>query len=501
MAWAWGDTFDCYAAVADALNGYWDSGNAGTVTLQPGRFSGSQALNFSSGATTTITLIKSSGANDALHHITCAFWQSAALSGTTAGLSFQLQDGTTNQCSVVFRSDGAILLTSGSPIGTTLATYAGAVTATSTWFAFEIEVLISGTAGYMNVRKNGNTVNDFASVTSLNTRSTANNYANRLAVVMYNAVSAQRLDDLYWRSDATALSWYGDMRGYTRAPASDAAVQFSRTPTGVLTQTVPTSAPSPLILAAVSSVYTAFVAGYSGTVTATAVAVNAIGGATNMKCAIFADNGSGSPGAILASATAPFTPVVAGTNSFTFSPGVSVVKGTTYWIGMITDGATTNYAASSTNTLPSTAAMAYSAFPQASPVLTTNRTAQMSWTYTATPANWQAVAEAQQDATTSYVYDSVPGHADLYGIAPIASTPLTTYAVTTRAYMLKSDAGTRTAAVQLKSGSSTVASPTVVLTTSSWQWAWRHDTLDPQTGAAWTAAAVNVAQVGPVVIA
>jgi hypothetical protein len=125
----------------------------------------------------------------------------------------------------------------------------------------------------------------------------------------------------------------------------------------------------------------------------------------------------------------------------------------------------------------------------------------MSITYTATPANWQAVSEAQQDATTSYVYDSVPGHADFYGIAPIASTPLTTFAVVTRAYMIKSDAGTRTAAVQLKSGSSTVASPTVVLTPSNWQWAWRHDTVDPQTGSAWSAAAVNVCNIGPLVVA
>jgi hypothetical protein len=115
--------------------------------------------------------------------------------------------------------------------------------------------------------------------------------------------------------------------------------------------------------------------------------------------------------------------------------------------------------------------------------------------------NYMMVAEAQQDATTSYVYDSVPGHADFYGINAIASTPLTTFAVTTRAYMIKSDAGTRTAAVQLKSGGTTVASPTVVLTPSNWQWAWRHDTTDPATGAAWTAAAVNVAQVGPTVIA
>jgi hypothetical protein len=121
----------------------------------------------------------------------------------------------------------------------------------------------------------------------------------------------------------------------------------------------------------------------------------------------------------------------------------------------------------------------------------------MMWTYTATPANWQAVSEAQQDAATSYVYDSTPGDADFYGIASIASTPVATIAVTTRALMQKSDAGSRTAAVQLKSGATTVASPTLTLSSSGWLWAWRTDTTDPATGTAWTAAAVNNAQVGP----
>jgi hypothetical protein len=74
-------------------------------------------------------------------------------------------------------------------------------------------------------------------------------------------------------------------------------------------------------------------------------------------------------------------------------------------------------------------------------------------------------------------------------------------AVTTRAYMQKSDAGTRTAAVQLKSGGTTVASPTLVLTTSGWQWAYRTDTTDPATSAAWTPAGVNAVQCGPKVVA
>jgi hypothetical protein len=114
--------------------------------------------------------------------------------------------------------------------------------------------------------------------------------------------------------------------------------------------------------------------------------------------------------------------------------------------------------------------------------------------------NFSQVNEAHQDGATSYVYDSTAGDADFYGIGTIASTPASTIAVTTRGYMQKSDAGSRTAAVQLKSGATTVASPTLTLTTSGWLWAWRTDTVDPNTSAAWTAAAVNAATIGPVVV-
>ncbi len=504
MSFQFGDGFDCYATTADALNGYWDSAASTTVTnivvgSAVARFAGSQSIRF--GANSSTTLVKTSAVNDALHHLTLAFNQTAAITGTLSGLCLTLFDGATAQCTVVFRSDGAMLLQAGAPGGATLATYTGAFPVASTWYAFEIEVLISNTGGYMNVRKNGNTSNDFTSATNLDTQASANAYANKLQLLYNTNNNYQYVDDLYWRSDASSVAWMGDIRCYTRAPASDASVQFSRTPTGVLTQTAPTPISATTGPSSVTAAFfTPFTAGYSGTVTATAVAVSTVGNAVNMKCAIYADNGSGAPGVVLASATAPVTPVVAGTNTFTFT-GVAVTKGVQYWVSFCSDGTNSIYP-STTSLLPNAMCnTAYAVFPQTNPLATTSRYAQMMWTFTATPANWQAVAEAQQDATTSYVYDSVVGHSDLYGIAPIASTPLTTFAVTTRAYAIKSDAGTRTMAVQLKSGASTVASPTVVLTPSNWQWAWRHDTLDPQTGSAWTAAAVNVAQVGPVVIA
>jgi hypothetical protein len=73
-------------------------------------------------------------------------------------------------------------------------------------------------------------------------------------------------------------------------------------------------------------------------------------------------------------------------------------------------------------------------------------------------------------------------------------------AVTTRGFVQKSDAGTRNGAVQMKSGSTTVQSTSIALSTS-WQWLWRTDATDPATGSTWTPVAVSNVNIGPVVTA
>jgi len=110
------------------------------------------------------------------------------------------------------------------------------------------------------------------------------------------------------------------------------------------------------------------------------------------------------------------------------------------------------------------------------------------------------VSEQQQDAATTYVYSSNVNDSDLYGISAIGSTPASIVAVTTRAYVQKSDAGTRLAAVQLKSGSTTVQSTPVALNTV-WGWVSRTDTTDPNGGGPLTAVGVNNFQIGCVVTA
>jgi hypothetical protein len=496
MAWSFGDGFDCYATTADAINGYWDSALdlAQLALNSSGRFSGSQCVSVTGTAKNAI-LVKSSGQNDAAHHITVAFRQTAAISGTTLGSNYQLYDGTTVQCSIVFRSDGAILLTSGGPTGTVLATYAGAFPVASTWYHFEFEVVINNTTGSFKVRKNGNSTEDHTT-TAINTRSTANNYANKLQVGSQVSVNQHYHDDLFWRSDASSVAWLGDIRCYTRMPASDASVTWSRTPTSN-TQSIAISTTQSITTGAGNARYSPFTAAYDGTI-GTATVTLGTGYTGNLKATIFASSGT-APTTILGSANVVTNPA-AGSNTLTFGTPVAVVKGTQYWIGFASDTASGTWNVG-TGTTGGSSTTTYASFPAASPTFSTGASPIVYSLTITTTVNYTVVNEAQQDATTSYVYSSTVNDADLYGIASIASTPANVIGVTTRAYMQKSDAGTRTAAVQLKSGATTVASPTLTLTTSGWLWAWRMDLTDPNTSAAWTAAAVNGINIGPKVIA
>lgn len=507
MSYFFGDGWDLYTQITDC-GGYWDSTFGGGVSLAlsaSGRFSGSRGLTaISFSATPYIT--KTSSVNDAVHHIVVAAQQASALSGTQAGIYFTLFDGATAQCTVAFRSDGAMILTSGGPAGTTLATYTGAVAAINTWYGFEVEVVINNTTGSFTVRKNGNTSNDF-SLGSLNTRASANNYANKIGVGMnWNSAGGQTIDDFLWRSDASAVAWAGDVRCFTRMPLADSAVQFTRSGSVVpLTPFVGTASVNMILNTAR---YSPFVATCDGTVGTASVAL-AAGYTGNMKCTLFNNSGSNTPGTVLASATAISNPVI-GNNTFTFSSPPILTRGTTYWIGFGSDtslantwnmpgisaGAYSNSAASSNTT--------YAAFPVASPTLTLTGQQANIFTVNITPttlANADFVSEVVQDAAASYVYSSTNGQADLYTLGAISATPTTIIGVTTRGLFQKSDAGTRNATVQLKSGGTTVQGTSTALPAGSWQWIARNDLVDPATGVAWTATGVNNALCGPVVTA
>lgn len=497
-----GDGFDLYTAtIAEAYIGgtYWDSSAAAQFELSsPGRFSGSRGLLTTAVTSATVAgLTKSSGSNDAIHHLVLATQITTTLTGTTNQVWFTLYDGSTAQCSVVFRSDGAILLTSGASNGATLATYASALTAASTWYAFEIEIVINNTTGSIAVRKNGNTSNDF-SATALNTRGgTANNYANKLSVgSARTSPGCQHIDDLLWRSDPSAVAWVGDIRCWTRTPASDSSAQWTRSASVV--------AQAPFVQGTTATItngaarYSPFTATCSGTVGTVTLSL-ALGYTGNLKCTIFNDSGSTAPGTVLGSATTLNNPVL-GNNTITFASPPSITRGTAYWIGFDADTTTSVAANVSTSAAGAgaygqsgvTAVVSYASFPTATPSVTPAAPCNI-FTLNITPttvSNAMLVSEAPQDGTGTYLLDSTVTDADFYVPGAITVTPAATVAVVTRGLFQKSDAGTRNVAVQVKSGATTSAGTSTALNTT-WGWVYKTDQTDPDTGVAWTATGVN----------
>jgi len=490
MAYFFADSFDLYASVNDMLASYWDSGSlVGLISLAAPRFVG-QSLALGSASQ---SLVKSSGVNDSVHHFTCAFRNTGPLSGTSVNTYFQLADGVINQCAVVFRSDGAILLTSGGPTGTTLATYPNAVNAQSVWFAFEFEVVVHNSTGSFKVRRNGNPVDDH-STTGIDTAGgTANNYANKLTVGTQVAPTAYNyIDDFMWRSDATTVPWSGDVRCYPRMPVTDASAQFARTPATLTQQTFDKNSFDYVTNGL--AYYVPFTASYTGTIATVGTTFN-LAATCNMKCAIFASSGT-APTTVLGTAT-PLALSSASSATFTFTP-VAVVKGTQYWIGFNADATVGRYdAATGQQSLSSTTS--YASFPVASPATTGDQGLFSLITITPT-TNAGMVSDAQQDGTTTYVYDATPGHQDFYNLDQIATPSVQRLGLVTRGFVAKGDAGTRSGTMQLKSGASTVAAPTLVLS-SSFLWSWRTDTLNPATGTAWTDATANAVTAGPAVVA
>jgi hypothetical protein len=127
-------------------------------------------------------------------------------------------------------------------------------------------------------------------------------------------------------------------------------------------------------------------------------------------------------------------------------------------------------------------------------------TAQRDFSRSAGATNSALVDEAVQNGDTDYVFSGTPNHQDLYDLSDLATTPASILAVQARMFAKKTDSGARSGQIRVKSGATEAGGADTVLSTS-YTWLSRVGVTDPNTGAAWTAAAVNAAQLGPKVTA
>ena len=495
-----GDSFDLYASASDttALGQYWDTYPlVGYYNLTAGRYTGSQAITGVFGGAQATLLSKASGSNDAVHHVVIAAMQPGALSGTSYYGTITLWDGTTAQCTIGFRSDGAIVLVSGiSTSGTVLATYTGAITASNTWFAFEFEIVVNAATGSFTVRKNGNPSNDFT-LGSLNTAPSGNAYATKISLGQgAGGGGGTQFDDFLWRSDPAAVPWVGDVRCYVRRPGSDASVQFTPSSVGNL-PLQPWTSNGTGTPGANNAGYMPFVAPCTGVITSVQMTLP-VGATSNWKAAIYAASATPQPSTVLGTAT-PVSNPPAGTMTFNFPTPVPVTQGTLYYLAGVTDTASGTLLTNSQVAGGFTGGATFATFPVTNP---TSLSASTNFTIFSmvniTPsngANAPMVADIHQTGAATYVGSSTPGQSDLYGLGPPPALPASVVAVVTRVLARKSDAGTRAIKVQIKSGPTLSQGPSIAIPTNL-AYLTRTDLVDPNTGSAWTPSAVNNLLVG-----
>jgi hypothetical protein len=189
----------------------------------------------------------------------------------------------------------------------------------------------------------------------------------------------------------------------------------------------------------------------------------------------------------------------------TLGSSITLKPGHTYYFAIWADAAATYKRDTSGNVTyyQTFSAGAYSGTMPSSTsgfIFTTTSTGMITLSGAVTVTNAGCVNEPTENGATSYVADSTVGDYDLYDVDDLVTIPSTILGVSLRAFLSKSDAGARSGKLTMKSGSTSHDTSAQVLSTT-FQNLVEYIDVDPDTGSAWTAIALNAVQIGPKVAA
>jgi len=183
MALIWIDGFETYSVtvgtdITTLLQDRYLS-TAGTSTLQSPRIAGTNYSCRIQGLTT----------KDFGNISTWIVGFGLQFPSSTSGRFFDFEDSGTVQCSINLNGSGNLEFRRGT--ATILATGTATIS-TGTWYHIEAKVTVDNTSGAAEIKVNGTTD---INVSSVDTTTTANDYANRLSIV--NAANNKDFDDFY----------------------------------------------------------------------------------------------------------------------------------------------------------------------------------------------------------------------------------------------------------------------------------------------------------------
>lgn len=423
--------------------------------------------------------------------------------GTNTGVNFW--DAITSQCCVYVDSSGRINFARGFLNGGATVLYTSAALIVSgVRHYLEVDVTINNATGAFKIWLDGNLLTN---TTGVNNRVSSNNFVNGFDLACGNNDGASMAyDDMYWRDNTGGTATpFGDVSIIGRKVTADSAVQF--TPTAVpvgpyyIQQTSVNQTDAPGVDLALVPV--------TPETNCTLQSVGILPASSSITAkfrGVVYSDASGAPSLLLSSgtevvgcsATTPLTlPLV--------TP-VSLTAGIQYWVGYITD---TSLALWRSNTFEATGqkkANTYASGPPAGPLsgMTTGQNPWCIWgTGNAAPTNFQSADNTPPvvgslPVMIGYNESSTVGNQDLFEVLDLPSpAPSVIYSVKVSVMAQKSAPGPRTMDVRVKSGtteSSGTASGFSPSTTPQW-YATRYD-VDPDTGAAWTPAAINAMKAG-----
>jgi len=219
------------------------------------------------------------------------------------------------------------------------------------------------------------------------------------------------------------------------------------------------------------------------------------------KAVLYADS-AGSPAGLTATGTEVVGTTTGVALTGPFSAGQTLVAGTVYWIGFITDTSVilqANDAASPSSGWSKSNTYGSGAPNPAGAAGSTTNTDWAIWgNCTGVTGNYQTEAEMHSLGLWgdfAYVSDNTVNHEDLYGFGALAANPSTILVVAVKAFMRDNDAGARTVTLNMKSSTTDTGSSGVNPTTT-YGWFTGFFTTDPNGGGAWGTSGLNAATSG-----
>jgi hypothetical protein len=415
------------------------------------------------------------------------------LGAASGGIAFY-DAGSVQCCVTVNGTTGTISLRNGGIAGTALATSGTSITTAAIHY-LEWDITFGNSAAYQ-VWMDG--VSLFSGTGD--TTATANNTASQFVFIGGGTAHTITWDDLYLfdttgsTNNAVLLT---SPRIETTFPTSDSAVQFA-VGAAILGTSIPrvtaTNAP-----AAASLALRRFTPVVAGTLNSVTIMPGATSAGANYRGVVYADSGGTAPGTLMSSGT-QVTGVTSGTaTTLPLTTPQSLAAGTQYWLGFIndtsvvlqqSDGSALGYRAANTYA---------SGAPSTAPAMTSGLPSWLLWgnMTSVSSNNWNMSAQQPPPGIYSYVFDATVAHEDLYIFNALSATPANVYAVAVKGYLQKSDSGTKTLSLRMKSGATdSGGSLTGQAPATTYGWAVSIFETDPATSAAWTGSGLNAATSG-----